>query len=166
MNQRSNSLIEFSFKTFPLFLLCSLILQFGCNEKPISSNMEKEEGMVLIPSGTLNMGGDNNQADANEFPKHQVTINSFWMDESEVTNFQFQEFVKATNYITIAERPVIWDEIKTTLPPGTPKPADSLLQAGALVFHQLTEQVPLNNPALWWRWTIGANWKHPEGAKQ
>jgi len=146
-----------------LIIIISVLFFSNCKNESPNSALEKKDGMVLIPSGTLNMGGENDQAEANEFPKHKVEINSFWMDESEVTNAQFQKFIDATNYITIAERPVNWEEIKSTLPPGTPKPADSLLQAGALVFHELTKQVPLNNPALWWRWTIGANWKNPEG---
>ncbi|MFK7772289.1 MAG: formylglycine-generating enzyme family protein [Saprospiraceae bacterium] len=145
-----------------LFFLC-VTFHLSCTNTPTSTVIEKKDGMVLIPSGKLNMGGDNDQADPNEFPKHQVEVNSFWMDESEVTNQQFKKFIEATKYITIAERPVNWEEIKSSLPPNTPKPADSLLQPGALVFHQLTKQVPLNNPALWWRWTIGADWQHPDG---
>ena len=146
------------------FLLGLLIVQSSCQGDFSSKfNLEKKDGMILIPSGTLHMGGDNQQADANEFPKHEVIINAFWMDETEVTNTQFQKFVAATNYVTIAERPVNWEEMKLTLPPNTPKPDESVLQPGALVFHPTKERVPLNNPALWWRWTIGANWKHPEG---
>ncbi len=119
--------------------------------------------MVLIPGGLLDMGGDNEQADANEFPKHKVAIDSFWMDQTEITNKQFTVFVKKTGYVTVAERPIIWEDMKKELPPNTPKPPDSLLQAGALVFHKTAQPVSLNNPGLWWRWTIGANWKHPEG---
>jgi sulfatase modifying factor 1 len=63
----------------------------------------------------------------------------------------------------VAERPVNWEEMKKELPPNTPKPPDSLLQSGALVFHKTAQPVSLNNPGLWWSWTIGANWKHPEG---
>ena len=37
-------------------------------------------------------------------PIHRVHVNSFWMDETEVTNEQFEKFVKATGYITIAEQ--------------------------------------------------------------
>ncbi len=131
------------------------------SHKPTSS--QRQNGMVFIPGGTLNMGGDNDQADSNEYPKHRVTIDPFWMDETEVTNAQFQAFVKATKYITIAERPINWEEMKADLPPGTPKPPDSLLQPGALVFQKTDQPISLNNPSLWWRWTIGANWRHPEG---
>lgn len=146
-----------------LLLLSWISIFLSCQNDPSTPQLKKKDGMVLIPSGTLNMGGDNQQADANEFPKHQVQVHSFWMDETEVTNAQFQQFVAATNYMTIAERPIDWESIKLTVPPGTPKPADSLLQPGALVFQKLNQQVPLNNPGLWWKWTIGANWKHPEG---
>lgn len=119
--------------------------------------------MILIPGGTLHMGGDNEQADPNEFPKHPVEISSFWMDETEVTNAQFSEFVAETGYKTVAERPVVWEEMKETLPPGTPKPPDSILQPGALVFHPTVQPVPLDDPSRWWTWTNGANWRHPDG---
>ena len=109
------------------------------------------------------MGGDNEQASPNEFPKHPVEIAPFFMDETEVTNAQFAEFVKATGYVTVAERPIIWEEIQKDLPPGTPKPPDSLLQPGALVFHKTEQPVSLQNPAAWWTWTVGADWRHPEG---
>lgn len=145
-----------------------LLLTLSCEKSKTKSSQRnhppvKQNEMVLIPTGTLNMGGDNNQADNNELPKHKVIINKFWMDETEVTNAQFAKFTKATNYLTIAERPVIWEEIKASLPPNTPKPPDSLLLPGALVFQATSQPVSLNNPALWWRWTIGANWRHPQG---
>lgn len=120
-------------------------------------------GMVSIPGGTLHMGGDNAQADPNEFPKHQVTIDSFWMDQFEVSNREFAAFVAATDYQTVAERPIDWAEMAKDLPPGTPRPPDSLLQPGALVFDSPTNEVAMNNPGNWWNWVIGANWRHPEG---
>ena len=156
--------IIFKFSTFKLLLISLLfIVCTGCENKEAKVEVRIENGMALIPSGTLNMGGDNDQADINEFPKHQVVINGFWMDETEVTNKQFSEFVNATNYITIAERPIEWEEIKKTLPPNTPEIPDSLLQPGALVFQKTDQPVSLNNPNLWWIWTLGANWQHPTG---
>lgn len=121
------------------------------------------EGMVLIPAGTFYMGADNQQARNDEFPKHQVQVDSFWMDETEVTNAQFSAFVKSTGYVTVAERIIDWEEMKKDLPPGTPKPPDSLLQPGALVFKKTDTPVPLSNFAEWWEWKIGADWKHPTG---
>ena len=129
------------------------------------SNQEKmmPEGMVLIPGGMLDMGGDNDQADPDEYPKHQTQISSFLMDKTEVTNEQFAAFVKATNYVTVAERDIDWEEIKKQLPPGTPKPPDSQLKAGSLVFKATEQAVPLDNPARWWQWVTGASWKNPQG---
>ena len=109
------------------------------------------------------MGGDNDQADKDEYPKHKVTVDSFYMDITEVTNAQFAAFVKSTGYITTAERKPNWEEIKKTVPPGTPKPADSLLVAASLVFKQTSGPVNLNDYSQWWSWVEGANWKQPQG---
>lgn len=119
--------------------------------------------MVPIPGGTLNMGGDNAQASPNEFPKHEVVIHPFFMDKTEVTNARFAEFIRATGYVTVAERPVDWEELKKEVPPGTPKPPDSLLLPGSLVFRSTDRPVSLQNPAQWWHWTTGADWRHPTG---
>ena len=138
----------------------------SCNGKEssfVDSNKAMPKGMVLVPEGILNMGGDNEQADANEYPKHQVKIKAFYMDATEVTNAEFKSFVKATNYQTVAERQLDWEEMKKQLPPNTPKPPDSIMAPGALVFVPTNQPVQLNDPGQWWRWTIGANWKHPEG---
>lgn len=121
------------------------------------------KGMVLVPGGVFDMGGDNNQADADELPKHRVQVSAFYMDKTEVTNEQFATFVKATGYITIAERRPDWEQMKLSLPPGTPKPPDSLLQPASLVFKPTNGPVDLHDYAQWWSWVRGADWKHPEG---
>ena len=120
-------------------------------------------GMVFIKGGTFTMGGDNNQASADEFPKHKVQVDGFWMDATEVTNAQFQKFVEATNYVTTAEKKPDWEEMKKTLPPGTPKPSDDMMIAASLVFKETSGPVDLNDYSQWWNWVPGANWKHPEG---
>ena len=120
-------------------------------------------GMKYIPGGTYRMGGDNNQADADEYPKHSVQIDAFWIDETEVTNAQFKKFVDATGYITTAEQKPDWEELKKLLPPGTPKPPDSVLVAASLVFRQSDREVDLRDYNQWWNWVAGANWKHPQG---
>ncbi|HLP37687.1 formylglycine-generating enzyme family protein [Lacibacter sp.] len=121
------------------------------------------EGMVLISAGVFEMGGDNEQASADEYPKHKVSVDSFYMDITEVTNAQFQKFVVATGYITTAERKPDWEELKKSVPPGTPKPPDSVLVAASLVFKPSSGPVDLNNYSQWWSWVAGADWKHPEG---
>lgn len=120
-------------------------------------------GMVLIPGGTFFMGGDNQQASPDEYPKHTVKVRPFWMDATEVTNAQFAAFVQATGYVTTAEQKPDWEVLKKELPPGTPKPADSMLEPASLVFTPTDGPVDLRNYSLWWRWQKGADWRHPQG---
>ncbi len=129
----------------------------------VNANQGSTEGMVLIPSGEFVMGGKSDQAEPDELPRHKVKVSSFYMDATEVTNEQFNEFVEATGYITVAERDIDWNQLKQNVPPGTPKPADSLLKAGSLVFKGTKGPVDLNDLSQWWEWTIGANWRHPFG---
>ena len=55
--------------------------------------------MVFISGSNFLMGSDDEDANPDEFPIHEVKVNSFWMDETEVTNAQFQKFVDETGYI-------------------------------------------------------------------
>ena len=109
------------------------------------------------------MGGVGHEARREEWPVHSVHVNGFWMDETEVTNASFGKFVAATGYVTTAERKPDWEELKKQLPPGTPKPDDAVLVPGAVVFVPTAGPVPLDNPARWWRWVPGANWRLPYG---
>ena len=112
------------------------------------------EGMVWIPGGTYWMGCENcGMPDA--APTHLVSVDGFWMDRTPVTNAEFQRFVAATGYVTVAERrPDAKDY------PGVP--ADKLVP-GSAVFHPTSTPVPLDNPLQWWRYTPGASWKSPDG---
>ena len=85
------------------------------------------------------------------------------MDKTQVTNAQFQKFIEATKYVTTAEKKPDWEELKKQLPPDTPKPDEKLSVAASLVFTPLDHPVSLDNPAQWWAWTPGANWRHPRG---
>ena len=120
-------------------------------------------GMVWVPGGEFTMGTDDPEAAPPEHPAHRARVDGFWMDATEVTNAQFRKFVDATGYVTVAERPVDWEVMKTQLPPGTPKPADADLAPGSLVFAPPGEPVPTDDYSVWWRWTPGASWRHPEG---
>lgn len=121
------------------------------------------EGMVWIPGGTFSMGGDNNQARQDEFPKHTVKLDGFFMDVTEVTNAQFAKFVAATGYITTAEKDINWEDLKKQLPSDTSKPEDEILKAASLVFVPTESEVSLQDYSQWWSWSHGANWKHPKG---
>mgnify|MGYP001167408926 CR=1 FL=1 len=122
-----------------------------------------DSGMVYIQGGTFLMGGNNAQASPDEYPRHRVTVDGFWMDVTEVTNRQFAEFVRATGYITTAERKPDWEEMKKDLAPGTPKPDESLLVPASMIFRQSDGPVSLNDFSQWWEWKEGACWKHPHG---
>jgi formylglycine-generating enzyme required for sulfatase activity len=58
--------------------------------------------MVYVPGGTFEMGSTEGFDD--EQPVHAVTLDSFWIDKTEVTNDQFERFVQATDYRTDAEK--------------------------------------------------------------
>lgn len=122
-----------------------------------------KQEMVLIPAGTYLMGNDGEMARADEQPVHPVHVSSFWMDEHEVTNQQYQAFVDATGYKTLAEVAPEWSELKKQVPPGTPKPPDSLLVAGSMVFKPTEGPVDLDHFFLWWAWQPGADRLHPDG---
>jgi sulfatase modifying factor 1 len=110
--------------------------------------------MIYIKAGAFKMGSSDPMfTDAR--PVHRVSIKGFWMDEHEVTNAEFEKFVKATNYLTVAERPV--------------NPADFLgvpaekLVPGSGVFKAPARPVSLSDPMQWWQYVPGASWKHPLG---
>jgi len=121
------------------------------------------KGMKYIRGGSFKMGSSDKQGRQDEYPVHEVVLSDFWIDETEVTNAQFAEFVKATGYVTTAEIAPDWEEIKKQFPEGTPKPADSLLVASSLVFVSPKESVSLHHYETWWSWRKDANWRQPEG---
>jgi formylglycine-generating enzyme len=112
------------------------------------------EGMVWIPGGQYWMGA-NDDAMPDARPVHLVTVDGFWMDETEVTNAQFAKFAEATGYLTVAERKPDAKDY-----PGA-DPA--MLVPGSIVFTPTKQPVPLDNHMAWWRYVPGANWGHPEG---
>jgi len=138
-----------------------LILSCGNSDKKIKN--QNPEGIVLIPSADFMMGGNDKLARPDELPRHRVLLDSFWIDETEVTNTQFKKFVGETGYLTTAEQKPDWKKLKKQLPPGTPKPDDSILVPGSLVFKPPRGKVDLNNHYQWWTWMPGASWQNPLG---
>jgi formylglycine-generating enzyme required for sulfatase activity len=122
------------------------------------------EGMVWVPGGEFSMGARDPfdrqdvvgmQATSDSRPIHRVYVDGFWMDATEVTNEQFARFVKATSYVTVAER-VPRQEDFPTAPPEN-------LVAGSVVFSPPDHAVPLDNHFQWWSYVKGASWRHPLG---
>jgi formylglycine-generating enzyme len=134
-------------------------------DKPFGpqSGRKAPPATVWIPGGTFLMGTNDKESFPNEWPAHLVQVTGFWMDERDVTHAEFAKFVATTGYVTTAERPINWEDLKKELPPGTRKPDDSALAPGSLVFTATSGPAPLNDLSAWWRWVKGANWRHPEG---
>jgi formylglycine-generating enzyme required for sulfatase activity len=110
--------------------------------------------MVWIPGGVYWRGNDT-KAHRDARPWHLVEVDGFWMDATVVTNEQFERFVKATKYVTVAER--------TPKAEDFPGAAPENLVAGSVVFTPPKGPVPLDNHLRWWSYVKGANWRHPEG---
>lgn len=116
------------------------------------------EGMVWIPGGTFWRGCEN-CAMLDALPSHLVSVDPFWMDKTPVTNAEFGRFVKATGYVTVAER-----ELDPSQFPGVPK---DKLAPGSTVFVKPAVAPPtLDDPVQWWRYTAGASWRHPDGPRR
>jgi formylglycine-generating enzyme required for sulfatase activity len=110
-------------------------------------------GAVLVPGGEFRMGSDRFYPE--EGPVRTERVPDLWVDQHPVTNAAFRRFVKETGHVTVAERPPEPGEF-----PGA-DPAD--LVPGSLVFTPTDGPVPLDDWTRWWRWTPGAQWRHPEG---
>jgi formylglycine-generating enzyme required for sulfatase activity len=112
-----------------------------------------DSDMVWIPGGTFRMGSDSHYPE--ERPTHRVTVDGFWMDRSPVTNERFARFVAATRHTTFAELAPTAKDYPGALP--------ELLHPGSLVFVKPPHPVSLSNHANWWRFLLGADWRHPHG---
>src|SRR5258708_6323642 len=117
------------------------------------------QGMVWIPGGEFSMG----MADPRGFegggmlsmedarPIHRVYVDGFWMDATDVTNEEFARFVKATGYLTIAERAPTHEEFPTAPPEN--------LVAGSVVYSPTPQPIELNNYLQWWSYIPCADWR-------
>jgi formylglycine-generating enzyme required for sulfatase activity len=156
--------------------------------------------MVRIPSGSFAMGGDAGLMDGGShshqtaYPIHEVSVDAFWMDVTEVTNRQFAEFVEATGYVTFAERPLpeadvaVLKQVADYNIKQLQRAADSAAvaeraainesiqrikdstqllgqTAGSIVFKLPEEELRSENDITqWWRIEASATWRAPDGA--
>lgn len=111
--------------------------------------------LVWIPEQATVLGSDAHYPE--EAPAREVTVDGFWMQPHQVTNADFAQFVEATGYVTVAERPLNPADY-----PGAP--AENL-QPGSMVFRRTAGPVDLRHLSQWWTWTPGACWNHPRGPK-
>jgi formylglycine-generating enzyme required for sulfatase activity len=110
-------------------------------------------GMAFIPGGTFQMGSERYQPEERFI--HTVSVDGFWIDRHEVTNAQFQQFVEATGYRTLAERGLD--------PTAHPNMTKDLLTAGSVVFVQPTDLKNGGRITQWWQYVAGTNWREPTG---
>ncbi|HMF98179.1 MAG TPA: formylglycine-generating enzyme family protein [Vicinamibacterales bacterium] len=122
-------------------------------------------GMVWIPGGEFSMGANDPpdmsavgmQATEDARPIHRVYVDGFFMDATDVTNAQFAAFVRATGYVTVAERKPRAEDFPSA-------PQENLV-AGSVVFSPPNHAVHLDNHFQWWGYVAGADWRHPLGPK-
>jgi formylglycine-generating enzyme required for sulfatase activity len=89
--------------------------------EPIDTKIRLPDGMVMVyvPAGDFEMGNDgiqwvwsgslvwddlDLQVFTDEGPKHDVYLDAYWIDQTEVTVGMFRKFVEDTGYETTAER--------------------------------------------------------------
>jgi sulfatase modifying factor 1 len=115
----------------------------------IARGERSTRGQVRIAEDTFWMGdshGDGYAADG-ERPSHRVRLSTYFIDTKAVTNAQFASFVKATGYVTDAERDGVSAVFHLAVDAA---PADILRGAAG---------VP------WWLAVRGADWRHPAGPR-
>lgn len=110
-------------------------------------------GMTYLPGGVFTMGS--NRFYPEESPRREVKVAPFWIDERPVTNAAFRSFVEATGHVTFAE--IAPD------PMDYPGMLPELAQPGSLVFEKTDGPVDLRDYGQWWRFCLGADWRHPWG---
>ncbi|WP_204104755.1 MULTISPECIES: formylglycine-generating enzyme family protein [Spirulina sp. CCY15215] len=116
------------------------------------ANSQCSQDMVWVKGGTFQMGSEKHYKEEKGVSKVKVT--GFCIDQYEITNAQFAQFVKETGYITLAERPLSAEEF--------PNLSEEQRSPGSIVFipPQGKQQV---RELSWWHWVPGADWQHPTG---
>lgn len=121
--------------------------------------------MVWIEGGRFTMGDADGLND--EAVEHEVELDGFWIDETEVTNAEFQKFVEATGYMTIAEKTPRREDFAGQVPDINDIPEENLV-AGSLCFNPAFDRQQLRRDGpLWpyqvWMYVQGADWRRPDG---
>ena len=124
-------------------------------EPQATRESRQTSGMIFIPGGAFHMGSDNHYPE--EAPAHRVSVSSFWIDRTPVTNREFHKFVNATGHVTLAELPPDPKDYPNALP--------HMLRPGSLVFTPPDQPVDLRIWTQWWTFKFGANWRRPFGPR-
>jgi formylglycine-generating enzyme len=111
------------------------------------------DGMAFLPGGEFLMGSEDFYPE--ERPVRRVEVDGFWIDRHPVTVAEFRRFVKASGYVTVAERPLD--------PADYPDADPDMLVPGSLVFRPSRGPVDLRDFRNWWAYVPGTTWQRPEG---
>lgn len=109
---------------------------------PIGWGSDSRAGMVRVTGGDFVFGSSFGYPDERPASQARVQVDGFWIDRTEVTNAQFEAFVRATGYVTEAER-----------------------EGAAVVFATPDAAELQRRPYAWWKYVRGASWKDPHGAQ-
>ncbi|MFB6140691.1 MAG: formylglycine-generating enzyme family protein [Halosimplex sp.] len=116
--------------------------------EPADGNDERTTRMVRLDGGTFTMGTDSDVGfpQDGEGPAREVTVDPFYVDTHAVTNAEFLEFVRETEYTTDAER-FGWSFVFEDF------------------LHDADREKVIQNVAAapWWAAVEGADWLHPNG---
>jgi formylglycine-generating enzyme len=118
-----------------------------------TSAPESPAAMAWIAGGNFLMGSNHHYPE--EAPAHPVSVDGFWIDSHPVTNQQFSRFVSATGYVTLAE--------KTPRAEDYPGAIPEMLKPGSVVFQKPPRPISISQHLVWWRYVLGADWRHPLG---
>jgi sulfatase modifying factor 1 len=110
------------------------------NGLPPDWGNDRRAGMVRVPDGDFVFGSTRGYPDERPADAARRTMRGFWIDRTEVTNAQFDAFVRATGYVTEAER-----------------------EGAAVVFHQPDADELQRRPYAWWTYVRGTSWKRTHG---
>ena len=144
-----------TFAIFLMFCFNQAALSATCTPFPAAPDgaPDKRSAMIKIPAGRFTMGSNSHYPE--EAPARGVSVGAFMISSHEVTNAEFSAFVKATGYVTTAEKPIPPDKY-----PDLP---EAYRVPGAMVFVMPEDTLPQLVPSMWWVFTPGANWRRPSG---
>jgi len=152
-----------------LAILCGSIFMVSCEVVPVSRTtgwnyndpnfggmyvtetpeQEVGPGLVAIEGGTFTMGGtqENVYYEWNNSPR-QVTVSSFFMDQTEVSNLDYIEYLHWLNRIYGDEYPLV---LKNALP-------DTLVWRSSMSYNEPMVEVYLRHPAYRDYPVVGVSW--------
>ena len=136
-----------------IFIIFNVFMFFSTPTVASTMGNTCPKDMVFIPGGTFKIGSDSHYP--SESTAEDVSVDGFCIHQYEITNSEFAQFVTATGYVTVAERPLSQEQF--------PNLSDEQLQPGSLVFEMVDKDAQNISYLSWWKWVPGANWQHPFG---